>query len=242
MYSNSLKAHVTRTGAGAPLVLFHGWGFDSQVWNPILPMLAGYYDVYCVDLPGFGQSPFMDWASFKQSVLNQLPEKFAVMGWSLGGLVATYFAIEASSRVTHFINIASSPYFVGDSQWPGIPKENLKTFYQRLKHDPQRLLSEFIALQLRGKTNLSSASPTLEGLKAGLDCLLFWDFRMDLNRLLIPGLYLFGRLDAIIPQKTMQVMQLHYPKFSYVMFSKAAHALFISHPDLCVASIREFYV
>lgn len=240
MHSHCLKAHVTRNGAGYPLVLFHGWGFDSQVWNPILPMLTEHYDVYCVDLPGFGLSPFMDWSAFQCSVLNQLPETFAVLGWSLGGLVATRFAIEAPSRVTHLINLASSPHFVADSQWPGIPKENLQTFYQRLKHDPERVLSEFMALQLPGQINLGYAPPTIEGLQAGLDCLLLWDFRMDLNRLQIPGLYLFGRLDAIIPQKTMHVMQLQHPKFSYVMVSKAAHALFISHRDVCIASIREF--
>lgn len=235
-----LTAHVNRCGGGVPLVLFHGWGFDSRIWHTILPTLIPRYDVYCVDLPGFGLSPFMDWEAFKSSVLSQLPAVFAVAGWSLGGLVATRFALEEPYRITHLINLASSPHFVGDSIWPGIPQTTLEVFCNRLTNAPEKVLREFMALQLPGQLGETFASPTIEGLQAGLDWLLTWDFRANLSSLKLPVLYLFGRLDAIIPRRTMTVMQVRYPNFQYVMVSKAAHALFLSHQDVCVTAISDF--
>ena len=46
----------TRSGAGAPLVLLHGLGSCRQAWDPVVPALAGHFDVLAVDLPGFGDS------------------------------------------------------------------------------------------------------------------------------------------------------------------------------------------
>src|ERR1700735_4128932 len=46
----------TRSGTGAPLVLLHGLGSSRQAWDPVMPALAGHFDVIAVDLPGFGGS------------------------------------------------------------------------------------------------------------------------------------------------------------------------------------------
>jgi RimJ/RimL family protein N-acetyltransferase len=46
----------SRSGQGAPLVLLHGLGLSRQSWDPVIPALAGQFDVIAVDLPGFGGS------------------------------------------------------------------------------------------------------------------------------------------------------------------------------------------
>ena len=46
----------TRTGAGAPLVLLHGIGSSRHAWVPVIPALAGSFEVLAIDLPGFGDS------------------------------------------------------------------------------------------------------------------------------------------------------------------------------------------
>ena len=45
-----------RTGAGASLVLLHGLGSSRHAWDPVVPALAGHFDVLAIDLPGFGDS------------------------------------------------------------------------------------------------------------------------------------------------------------------------------------------
>ena len=47
---------ATRTGTGRPLVLVHGLGSTSQVWNPVLPALAAEREVWALDLPGHGRA------------------------------------------------------------------------------------------------------------------------------------------------------------------------------------------
>lgn len=43
-------------GSGEPLVLIHGIGSRWQVWEPVLDLLARDFQVWAVDLPGFGAS------------------------------------------------------------------------------------------------------------------------------------------------------------------------------------------
>lgn len=65
-----MNIHLDKYGQGMPLVLFHGWGFDSQIWQPIIPYLKPKYQIILVDLPGFGLTPMMDWESFKRICLT----------------------------------------------------------------------------------------------------------------------------------------------------------------------------
>jgi pimeloyl-ACP methyl ester carboxylesterase len=45
-----------RRGDGEPLVLLHGIGSHWQVFAPVLDILARDFEVYAVDMPGFGTS------------------------------------------------------------------------------------------------------------------------------------------------------------------------------------------
>lgn len=67
--------------------------------------------MYLVDLPGFGNSGLVGWEDFKKCLLRYLPQEFALIGWSLGGLYATRLALE-TDRCSHLLNIAASPCFI----------------------------------------------------------------------------------------------------------------------------------
>ncbi|KTD60952.1 alpha/beta fold hydrolase [Legionella shakespearei] len=236
------KVHLTQHGKGKPLVLFHGWGFDSEIWRPLIPHLEHCCEVYLVDLPGFGHTPMMDWESFKGMLLSHLPEQFALAGWSMGGLYATRLAIEATERLSCLININSSPRFIMDDAWPGVSKEVFINFYNNLSTNLDTTLNEFIALQLKKtKAHFSlGKKPSQEGLASGLHILDHWDFRESLKKLSLPTCYMFGRLDPITPAKTMATMQLLYPDFKYILFNKSAHMPFLSHTEDFISEIKGF--
>lgn len=229
-------------GQGVPVLFFHGWGFDSQIWLPLVPLLDKNYQLILVDLPGFGKTSAMDWDVFKRSLLWQLPEQCAVVGWSLGGLYATRLALEEPSRVSSLVNVTSSPRFVGDTLWPGIIPEVFAHFYKNLTINVQETLNDFIRLQLgKSKTPFSlGVLPSIAGLDAGLSVLSSWDFREEIKRLTQPACFMFGRLDPITPVKIMRVMQELYPDFQYVLFERAAHMPFLSHRDLFVDELLRF--
>jgi pimeloyl-ACP methyl ester carboxylesterase len=46
-----------RRGSGEPLVLLHGIGSRWQAFEPVLDLLAADFDVWALDMPGFGASP-----------------------------------------------------------------------------------------------------------------------------------------------------------------------------------------
>ncbi len=172
-----MSVNLSIHGHGKPLVLLHGWGFDAQIWSPLLPLLMQQYRLYLVDLPGFGLTSPMDWEEFKLNLLKHLPQQFAIAGWSLGGLFATRLAIEKPQCVTHLINIASSPRFIRDTNWPGVDAQVFRRFYLDLANDPQKTLRLFIELQLQGHvlSGVEGHPATIEGLRAGLDVLVSWD-------------------------------------------------------------------
>jgi pimeloyl-ACP methyl ester carboxylesterase len=44
-------------GAREPLLLIHGLGASSGVWDPVVPLLAPEREVIVLDMPGFGSAP-----------------------------------------------------------------------------------------------------------------------------------------------------------------------------------------
>lgn len=228
-----MTLHIEIRGKGEPLVFFHGWGFDHKIWLQLAHAIGNQYQLYLVDLPGFGLSPLMSWDVFKRNLLQQLPSSFSLVGWSMGGLFATRLAIEEPTRLKQLITISSSPRFIKDVGWPGVDKTVFEGFFTNLTSDPQQVISEFVQLQLKNQSyqyhNQQMPSPL--SLQTGLRILADWDLREPLRYFDKPACFIFGRLDAITPRTTMAVMQKSYPQFEYLMFTKAAHMPFLSHQD-----------
>lgn len=240
-----MNINIKKYGKGYPLVFFHGWGFDTRIWLPLVPKLEMSYELILVDLPGFGQSSMMGWELFKEKLLNELPDQFAVIGWSMGGLYAMRLATEMPERVAHLVGIASSPRFLFDDDvWPGISRDVFSRFYKNLSEDPGSTLKEFLLLHgLKHDAEqepLPDLLPDVSGLSSGLHVLETWDLRGDIRHFANPACFIFGRLDPIVPVKTMQQMQLIYPQFNYVLFKRAAHMPFLSHTDLFIEELQGF--
>ena len=81
-------------GSGPTLLLIHGMGSASTAWNLITPELSKKFTVVTVDLPGHGDTPYlenqpMDPHSLALAVLNEMSElgfeRFDLCGNSLGG-------------------------------------------------------------------------------------------------------------------------------------------------------------
>ncbi|UWZ59905.1 alpha/beta fold hydrolase [Dactylosporangium aurantiacum] len=104
-----------REGSGEPLVLIHGLGSRWQLWQPVLPLLRGSFDVVALDLPGFGASAAVgaaDVGTFADAVTafaaGAFPHAatFHVAGSSLGGGVALELGRRGVARsVTAFAPI-----------------------------------------------------------------------------------------------------------------------------------------
>ena len=95
--AESLK--IASQGQGIPLVLIHGWGLNSAVFQPCIEQLQDHFEVISVDLPGFATNKAYQLSEYSLIELADIIEKAVAkpavyLGWSLGGLVASQIAIQ----------------------------------------------------------------------------------------------------------------------------------------------------
>lgn len=243
-------------GQGENLILLHGWGFHSGIFNELSDELAKDFCVTLVDFPGFGQSPIADGdydlQMLSNAILKIAPANAIYIGWSLGGLVATNIAQYHPNRVSKLINICSSPKFVADNDWPGIAMKDLEIFSQGLITNYQTTLKNFILLQWHNsnleykkiqqlKTNLFQyGTPHIKALIGGLEILDSTDLRKKLSAINCPIQYILGQLDRIVPATVNNYINKLDPKINLKIIPKSSHAPFISNLTETTSHIKDF--
>ena len=163
--------HVDIRGAGPDLVLLHGWALHGGMWGPWVDELAQRARLHLVDLPGHGRSRWSTGAAtlrdLARAVSPHVPQGAAVLGWSLGGMVALELARSRPGDLAALVLIATTPCFLARDDWPaGMKPGVLDGFAAGLARDYRRSLSNFLALQTWGDENASQA---LRSLRANLD-------------------------------------------------------------------------
>lgn len=100
-----------RAGQGAPVVLIHGVGMNADVWRPQVRVLAAHHDVISMDMPGHGESTLPpdparleDYGEAVVGLLDALGiQRAALVGHSMGALVAMQVALRHPARVTRLV-------------------------------------------------------------------------------------------------------------------------------------------
>ncbi len=111
--------HTTAGNPNDPVVLFlHGFMGSSKDWAEVMAALAGDYHSLAVDLPGHGASTGLDDTYFSmdgaaQALTEALDrrgvERCAVVGYSMGGRLALYFALQFPQRCRALVLESASP-------------------------------------------------------------------------------------------------------------------------------------
>ncbi|QSX33732.1 pimeloyl-ACP methyl ester esterase BioH [Shewanella avicenniae] len=247
MTSTSLFYHAV--GNGQPLVLLHGWGVNSSIFLPLLEHLH-QYSCLAIDLPGFGDSNAVegDFEEWVDAIAAHIPSQSLVLGWSLGGLLATRIAQRYPDLVSGLITVASSPCFLAEpeQQWPGIAAPVLQQFEQQLLQDLPKTVERFLALQAMGSETarddikrirelvLARPQPQASALEQGLAMLGSVDLRDSLKQVNSPWLRIWGKLDGLVPRRVVPLLNTEMNQgvdATDVIINKASHAPFISHTD-----------
>ena len=120
--------HYIEAGQGPAVILLHGLGAGKEIWLGNFAALAPKYHVYALDQLGFGHSdkPLIDykiatWADFLQGFMqSQNIPKATLVGSSLGGWIATEFAVQHPDMVDKLVLVDAAGL---TGKIPGFPAD-----------------------------------------------------------------------------------------------------------------------
>ncbi|MDS4039798.1 MAG: pimeloyl-ACP methyl ester esterase BioH [Candidatus Competibacter sp.] len=251
----SLYTHTV--GEGPDVVLVHGWGMHSGVWEDVVEALLAQHRVTVVDLPGHGYSRLPEaghtLTDLAVAVAAVAPAQATWVGWSLGGLVAQRVALDSPERVGRLVLVNSTPCFAQRPDWShGIALPVLRCFADELHRNYRAVLKRFIALEVHGSERASAqlhllkamlfqhGEPDVSALEDGLMILETADLRADLPRIVCPTLLLMGQRDQLVPAAVGETMRNLLPDAHLHVFPRAGHAPFLSHLPEFMAVLEEF--
>ena len=259
-----------------PIILLHGAMLDTApfTWRHLLPSLSVNRRVLAIDMPRHGasrpwpSSTTLDQAAFESmltSLLDNLSlDKANLIGLSMGGGVATGYALSNPSRVNAFVAInpggldASRPWQLATyltTRCP--PLLNYGTRY--LATSPDVLRSSMV-------TNLTAGAETRdfdalmalavaeakERARHGEAALDDWQiaaygaFAMKVNftplleKLSVPSLWVHGAEDKLVTEDVMRKAAGMAPGGRFVNIPKAAHIASLDQPEVVHDAIVEF--
>jgi pimeloyl-ACP methyl ester carboxylesterase len=228
-------AHVLDSGAGAPLVLLHGWGATSKLFEPVVPLLQPDRRVIVPDLPGFGATPApdrgwgsADYADWVLALLDRMAvPRCAVVGHSNGGRVAIQLAARHPERVERLVLTGSA----GIRARRGVRQRLQVRTYKALRRTarasvaPRQVRAWAAArAERRGSSDYRAASGVM---RQTLVRLVNEDLRPLLPRLPCPVLLVWGSADEETPLSDGRLMERAIPDAGLVVFEGAGHYAYL---------------
>lgn len=224
-----------------PLVLLPGTLCDARVFGPLLERLAGL--TTCIVLtPDAGS---LDEAA--QAVLRKAPERFALLGFSLGGMIGMELTLRAPARVQGLALISTNPL--------PVPPERHPFRYAAVNRAQTLPMHKFFHQELWpdycGTAASSSLLPLLQQMAESLGPAVYarqtrmavsrGDFRPRLAQVTCPALVLAGSDDRICPPETQQQLAAALPHATQVMLPGVGHFPLLERPDEVAVAVAAWF-
>jgi len=206
------------------LVMLHGWGFDRSCWpSPLIAQLKQHFEVILLNLPGHGEQPLhgllehdIEGACVERldawiQMQNQaLPQRYHLLGWSLGGQVAIRMG-HNNACVDRMVLLATNPKFAASDDWPrAMAEQSLVQFAQGYGMNAAKTLRRFASLLALGAKQSKALAMELLPLMqpqasklVGLALLQTLDERQHLAQLTKACLIELATEDALVPSNWM---------------------------------------
>ncbi len=138
------RVHAIESGEGPPVILVHGSGPSALLFLPLIERLEGLR-VIAVDRPGFGLSDAVDGprASYRDGAVAWIDSLFdalavedvALVGSSMGGTWALWFALAHPDRLRRLVLLGAPPLSPGTR----VPPPLLKLAYPDPAAPPRQM-------------------------------------------------------------------------------------------------------
>lgn len=245
---NGIQLAYERRGKGTPLVLLHGFPLDHQVWDEIVPLLEGTFDLIIPDLRGFGESTTVDsfytledYASDIAGLLDHLGiQKAAIAGHSMGGYIALAFVRLFPERVRGLGLVASQVVADTEERKQGRYNSAAEVAEHGIGSVVEMMTPKFTPderLQLYARQSMERQQPAayIAALKAMAE-------RVDSTPLLssfnFPVVIVHGDADALVPIDRAREVKTALPQAQLVEINGAGHMPMMEDKEKTAEALR----
>jgi pimeloyl-ACP methyl ester carboxylesterase len=186
---------------GMPIVLIHGLGSSAETWGALIPLLSKEFLVYAPDLPGFGKTPLAPEGTnisthvlYLERFLDTLGyPRVTLAGNSLGGWIATRFAVEHPERVERLFLLNSA----------GLRRENSHSPYAENRVAARSSLEYMLGFTVPVPKFVLDAVVRNSQTPAYVGFIRGYDTREELDAVLadirVPTTIIWGERDHLLP-------------------------------------------
>ncbi|HVM16966.1 MAG TPA: alpha/beta fold hydrolase [Gaiellaceae bacterium] len=235
-------------GEGPPVVLLHAGIVDARMWDAQMRSFAPRHRVLRYDLRGFGRSdrPTGPWSETGDlaAVMDAAGiERAALVGNSLGGLVAIDFAIERPERVDALVLVASALRGYGFDD--GATPEQARRWEEAEERGDLEAMAE-IDLELWAPLGGDGGVREMVLDNARLNVMTGRPERPDtpavewLDRIEVPALVVTGSEDVSAMDEIADVLVSRIPRARKVVVDGADHLVPLRQPAAFDAVVLDF--
>ena len=215
-------------GRGPSLLLIGGLYSNYTIWSGVLEHLLTNYRVVIYHPPGHGNSALppdaLTFAAISQSVKMALEATgmsapVAMIGWSLGGVLAMQFALDFPDLVNRLLIVSSTPRTTYSSA-----KENFLHIQQMIRNARGK---SWLRGYMDGQETLSASA-----VKAYQDVLDQFDCTSRITAIQHPCTIVCGEQDLFTPVFLSEEIETCIRASRLVRVPDGDHFLLSSHPDL----------
>ena len=251
-----LRFSYCSAGAGRPLVLLHGIGSNARSWRDQMAGLSDFRRVVAWDAPGYGDSTPLaaprptatDYADRLARFLDGLGlERIALLGHSLGALIAGAFTAAPSRRVERLILAAAALGHRTDpaAALPPSAQARLDDLASlgpaglTVRRAP-RLLSAAATPSQLARVREAMAEIDPDGYRQAVAMLAQGDLHADAGAIAVRTLVLCGGEDSVTPPAGNRALAGAMTDARYREISGAGHLSYVERPATFNSAVREF--
>ena len=255
------KIFYSTIGAGKPVLLIHGFGEDSTVWQNQIEFLKDKFLLIVPDLPGSGKSEMINDMSIEgmAEVIKKIIDEEIVsspfgggrvgaIGHSMGGYITLAFAKKYPEYLNAFGLFHSSVY--PDSEEKKATRKKGIEFIQQhgafefLKTVIQNLFSPLSKDEMPESIDVFTKQQDNflpQALVSYYTAMMQRPDRTDvLKKAKIPVLFIMGKYDTAIPIDDV-LKQCHVPEKTYIhILEKSGHMGMMEEPDKSNRILKNF--
>jgi pimeloyl-ACP methyl ester carboxylesterase len=258
LQAGGIDLEVLRRGKGRTILLIHGINpIDPAA--PFLDVLAEHGEIIAPSHPGFGNSPrpedfdtMYDLVQLYREILDGLPEKAVVIGFSFGGWIAAEVAAGGAAKLDRLVLVDPVGVKLGGREERDIvhffntsPAELTRLAW----HDPAARPDGIYGLGWQAAIDEAMSDAAMTALARNWDalCLYAWRPHMYnpqlkhwLRRISVPTLVLWGRSDRIVTPDYGRRYAALIPGAGFAAIEAAGHHPELEQPRAFVEHIARF--